>query len=124
MNRPTLTDSVRRLCLRSPLWAAIAVWMLFAGNVVAAPANLPIEGKMPSLAGASWVNSPPLADASLRGKVVLVDFWTYSCINCLRSMPYVNAWYDKYKDHGLVVIGVHAPEFNFEKDVRKVRRAI
>jgi thiol-disulfide isomerase/thioredoxin len=60
----------------------------------------------------------------LRGKVVLVDFWTYSCINCLRSLPYVKGWYDKYKDHGLVVIGVHAPEFAFEKDPDNVRRAV
>jgi thiol-disulfide isomerase/thioredoxin len=85
---------------------------------------LPVEGKLPSLSGASWLNSPALTPASLRGKVVLVDFWTYSCINCLRALPYVNAWYEKYKDHGLVVIGVHAPEFAFEKDVRNVRRAI
>jgi thiol-disulfide isomerase/thioredoxin len=60
----------------------------------------------------------------LRGKVVLVDFWTYSCINCLRSLPYIRAWNDKYKDHGLVVIGVHSPEFAFEKEVSNVRRAV
>jgi thiol-disulfide isomerase/thioredoxin len=60
----------------------------------------------------------------LRGKVVLVDFWTYSCINCLRALPYVEGWYEKYKDHGLVVIGVHAPEFAFEKDAGNVRKAV
>jgi thiol-disulfide isomerase/thioredoxin len=86
---------------------------------------LPVEGEMPSLAGAtSWLNSPPLTAESLRGKVVLVDFWTYSCINCLRSLPYVKHWYDTYKNHGLVVIGVHAPEFAFEKDPGNVSRAV
>jgi cytochrome c biogenesis protein CcdA/thiol-disulfide isomerase/thioredoxin len=86
---------------------------------------LPIEGTLPSLTGATaWLNSPPLTPASLRGKVVLVDFWTYSCINCLRSLPYVKAWAAKYKDHGLVVIGVHAPEFAFERDPDNVRRAV
>jgi cytochrome c biogenesis protein CcdA/thiol-disulfide isomerase/thioredoxin len=88
-------------------------------------AGLPIEGDLPSLSGAtSWLNSPPLSAQGLRGKVVLVDFWTYSCINCLRALPYVKGWYDKYKDHGLVVIGVHAPEFAFEKDAGNVRRAV
>ncbi|MEW6437197.1 MAG: cytochrome c biogenesis protein DipZ [Pseudomonadota bacterium] len=87
--------------------------------------DLPVEGEMPSLAGATqWLNSPPLTRESLRGKVVLVDFWTYSCINCLRTLPYVRAWADKYKDKGLVVIGVHAPEFAFEKNIDNVRRAL
>jgi thiol-disulfide isomerase/thioredoxin len=86
---------------------------------------LPVEGDMPSLAGATlWLNSAPLSPEGLRGKVVVVDFWTYSCINCLRALPYVQGWYDKYKDHGLVVIGVHAPEFAFEKDTNNVRRAV
>jgi cytochrome c biogenesis protein CcdA/thiol-disulfide isomerase/thioredoxin len=90
-----------------------------------AGAPLPVEGQMPSLAGATrWLNSAPLATASLRGKVVLVDFWTYSCINCIRALPYVRGWADKYKDHGLVVIGVHAPEFAFEKDPANVARAV
>ncbi|CAM5537942.1 cytochrome c biogenesis protein DipZ [Rhodanobacter lindaniclasticus] len=86
---------------------------------------LPVEGTFPSLAGATqWLNSPPLSAESLRGKVVLVDFWTYSCINCIRSLPYVRGWADKYKDHGLVVIGVHAPEFAFEKDPANVAKAV
>ena len=81
-----------------------------------AGSNLPVEGTMPELNGAvEWLNSPPLTRAQLRGKVVLVDFWTYSCINCLRALPYVKAWAKKYEDQGLVVIGVHAPEFAFEK---------
>ncbi|WP_305806474.1 cytochrome c biogenesis protein DipZ [Stenotrophomonas sp. YIM B06876] len=82
-------------------------------------------GPMPSLAGATlWLNSPPLTTAGLRGKVVLVDFWTYSCINCLRALPYVRAWAEKYAKQGLVVIGVHAPEFAFEKDPGNVRDAV
>ena len=86
---------------------------------------LPVEATMPELNGAvAWLNSPPLTRASLRGKVVLVDFWTYSCINCLRSLPYIEAWAQKYKDHGLVVIGVHSPEFAFEKDVANVKNAL
>jgi cytochrome c biogenesis protein CcdA/thiol-disulfide isomerase/thioredoxin len=90
-----------------------------------AGSTLPIEGTMPELNGAvAWLNSPPLTRASLRGKVVVVDFWTYSCINCLRSLPYIEAWAQKYKDHGLVVLGVHSPEFAFEKDVANVKNAL
>ena len=87
--------------------------------------DLPVEGRLPSLSGAvEWLNSPPLTAEGLKGKVVLVDFWTYSCINCLRALPYVRAWAEKYKDQGLVVIGVHAPEFAFEKDIDNVRAAM
>ncbi|WP_075293134.1 cytochrome c biogenesis protein DipZ [Pararhizobium arenae] len=87
--------------------------------------DLPIESDAPSLDGAvQWLNSPPLSRQQLLGKVVLVDFWTYSCINCIRTIPYVRAWAEKYKDHGLVVVGVHAPEFAFEKNVDNVRTAI
>jgi len=86
--------------------------------------RLPIEGDFPFLDGAiQWLNSPPLMPTSLRGKVVLIDFWTYTCINWLRTVPYVRAWAEKYKDQGLVVIGVHSPEFEFEKNVENVRRA-
>jgi cytochrome c biogenesis protein CcdA/thiol-disulfide isomerase/thioredoxin len=86
---------------------------------------LPVEGALPPLSGATaWLNSPPLTQEGLRGKVVLVDFWTYSCINCLRAIPYVRAWAEKYKDQGLVVIGVHSPEFAFEKNIDNVRRAV
>lgn len=87
--------------------------------------GLPVEGDMPPLTGAAtWLNTAPLTAAGLRGKVVLVDFWTYSCINCLRTLPYIRAWAQKYKDHGLVVIGVHTPEFAFEKNLDNVRRAV
>jgi cytochrome c biogenesis protein CcdA/thiol-disulfide isomerase/thioredoxin len=95
----------------------------------AAPAStaesLPVEGTLPPLAGAvQWLNSAPLTADALKGKVVLVDFWTYSCINCLRALPYVRAWAEKYKDQGLVVIGVHAPEFAFERNVDNVKKAV
>jgi thiol-disulfide isomerase/thioredoxin len=83
------------------------------------------EGAMPDLDGAvAWLNSPPLSSKALRGKVVLVNFWTYSCINSLRELPYMKAWAAKYKDAGLVVIGVHAPEFGFEKDRANVKNAV
>jgi thiol-disulfide isomerase/thioredoxin len=93
-------------------------------QATAAEVQLPIEGDLPSLGGATgWLNSQPLTAAGLRGKVVLIDFWTYTCINWLRTLPYVRAWAEKYKDRGLVVIGVHTPEFPFEKDIENVRRA-
>ncbi|WP_444452835.1 cytochrome c biogenesis protein DipZ [Rhodobacter capsulatus] len=89
------------------------------------PEALPVEGQMPDLTGAvQWLNSPPLTAAQLRGKVVLIDFWTYSCINCLRALPHVQAWDAAYRDKGLVVIGVHAPEFAFEKDPANVAKAV
>ncbi|WP_339466039.1 cytochrome c biogenesis protein DipZ [Pseudomonas lurida] len=99
------------------------------GGAMIAAANhsdtLPIEGTLPPLEGAvQWLNSPPLTAEALKGKVVLVDFWTYSCINCLRTLPYVKAWAEKYRDQGLVVIGVHAPEFAFERDVSNVTKAM
>jgi thiol-disulfide isomerase/thioredoxin len=83
------------------------------------------EGAMPDLKGAvAWLSSPPLSSKALRGKVVLVNFWTYSCINSLRELPYMKAWAAKYKDAGLVVIGVHAPEFRFEKNLGNVKNAV
>jgi cytochrome c biogenesis protein CcdA/thiol-disulfide isomerase/thioredoxin len=93
-------------------------------RTAAAAAPLLVEGVLPPLNGAvQWLNSPPLTLQDLRGKVVLIDFWTYSCINCLRSLPYVKAWAQKYKDQGLVVIGVHAPEFAFERNIDNVKKA-
>jgi thiol-disulfide isomerase/thioredoxin len=85
----------------------------------------PSEGTFPSLSGATyWLNSEPLTPADLRGKVVLIDFWTYTCINWLRQFPYVRAWAEKYADQGLVVIGIHTPEFAFEHDLANVRREV
>jgi cytochrome c biogenesis protein CcdA/thiol-disulfide isomerase/thioredoxin len=92
---------------------------------IVASSGLPVLGTLPPLPrGAVWLNSPPLSRDQLWGKVVLVDIWTYSCINCVRTLPHVRAWARKYKDHGLVVIGVHTPEFAFEKDLGNVREAM
>jgi thiol-disulfide isomerase/thioredoxin len=89
------------------------------------PAQLPVEGHLPGFDGATgWLNSPPLTAEGLRGRVVLVNFWTYTCINWLRTLPYVRAWADRYTDHGLTVIGVHTPEFGFEHDLDNVRQAV
>jgi thiol-disulfide isomerase/thioredoxin len=97
--------------------AAAAAWLA----VSASPALSDAKGAL--FDGKPWINGPPLRPQDLRGKVVLVNFWTYSCINSLRPLPYLRAWAAKYKDRGLVVIGVHTPEFGFEKDVANVRRA-
>jgi thiol-disulfide isomerase/thioredoxin len=92
---------------------------------VAQTVALRVEGNLPALEGAiQWINSPPLSAVALRGKVVLIDFWTYTCINWRRTLPYVRAWAEKYKDHGLIVIGVHTPEFGFEKNLDNVHRAM
>jgi thiol-disulfide isomerase/thioredoxin len=94
-------------------------------RMTSATTQLPIEGEMPSLGGATaWLNSQSLTADSLRGRVVLVQFCTYTCINWLRTLPYVRAWDEKYKGQGLTVVGVHTPEFEFEKDVENVRRAL
>ena len=83
------------------------------------------EGIFPSLTGATeWLNTPPLSTTDLQGKVVLIDFWTYTCINWLRTAPHIRAWAEKYGDQGLVVVGVHSPEFEFEKDIVNVLRAV
>jgi thiol-disulfide isomerase/thioredoxin len=103
--------------------ALLLLTMLAPGG--AARAGLYDYGPAPELAGIErWLNSEPLTLASLRGKVVLVDFWTYSCINCLRTLPHVKGWHARYKDQGLVVIGVHTPEFAFERLTRNVETAM
>jgi len=85
---------------------------------------LPDQGPAPEFSGIShWLNSPPLTIQGLRGKVVLVDFWTYSCINCVRTLPHLTRWYEHYKDDGLVIVGVHTPEFAFERDTQNVAHA-
>jgi thiol-disulfide isomerase/thioredoxin len=86
--------------------------------------ELPVEGRLPSFEGATgWLNTDPLTTESLRGRPVLVEFWTFTCINWLRTLPYVRAWHERYRDDGLVVIGVHTPEFEVEQSVDNVRRA-
>jgi thiol-disulfide isomerase/thioredoxin len=109
--------------MHAKAWIAVGVFAMtaFASAVMAVRKD---EGPMPELSGAAWLNSGPLNNRSLRGKVVLVDFWTYSCINSLRQLPYLRGWAAKYKDAGLVVIGVHAPEFGFEKERRNVETAV
>ncbi|MEP0914377.1 redoxin domain-containing protein [Leptolyngbya sp. GB1-A1] len=94
-------------------------------HATSATAELPIEGELPFLGGAiAWLNSQPLTVDELRGKVVLINFCTYTCINWLRQLPYVRAWAEKYQDQGLTAIGVHTPEFEFEKNIDNVRRAL
>lgn len=126
---PTAPRSSRRWLVRAAVAlfsAAIALtctrWATAEGDVpVAVPGTTPLA----ALAGATaWINSPPLDAQSLRGKVVLVDFWTYSCINCLRTLPYLRAWSRKYAPHGLVVVGAHTPEFGFERSTANVQRAV
>jgi thiol-disulfide isomerase/thioredoxin len=112
------------------VWALVATlcWSAIAGRSAAKAQEPPsIVGSSPlyGLSGATgWINSTPLTAKQLKGKVVLVDFWTYSCINCLRSLPFIEAWAQKYKDSGLVVIGVHTPEFDFEKEQPNVQKAV
>src|SRR5262245_14216271 len=104
------------------LWPA-AILMSVISTPIGISANSPVGKAMPSLGRATaWLNSRPLSEADLRGKVVLVDFWTYTCINWRRTLPWLRAWAEKYRDHGLIVVGVHTPEFSFEKDVDNVRR--
>ena len=120
-----------RLLLGAIFASAIGVAMVMlakessVAQQITRAVQLPIQGDFPSLGGATgWLNSTPLTPPDLRGKVVLVDFWTYTCINWRRQLPYVRAWAEKYKDQGLVVIGVHTPEFEFEKNVDNVRWAV
>jgi cytochrome c biogenesis protein CcdA/thiol-disulfide isomerase/thioredoxin len=121
-NQPAMAGSNAMMAGNQPAMAANNA-MMAAGGSAGSAASPTVD-----LSGATaWINSPnsqPLTLASLRGKVVLIDFWTYSCINCLRTLPYIKAWNEKYKDSGLVIIGVHTPEFPFEKDESNVRKAV
>ena len=112
------------MLLAGAFWADRETWAQ-DNRIATETVALPVQGRMPSLGNASaWLNSAPLKTSNLRGKVVVINFWTYTCINSLRALPYVRAWGDKYKDHGLVVLGVHTPEFEFEKNADNVRRAV
>jgi thiol-disulfide isomerase/thioredoxin len=118
----------RRRFLRGAALTVAATRFGIAGSALALTAcdaaPFGFSGGLEALANATaWLNSPPLTAAGLRGKVVLVDFWTYTCINWLRSFPYVRGWAERYQNHGLVVIGAHTPEFPFEHDVDNVQRA-
>src|SRR5215831_12888560 len=103
-------------------WVGAAALIL---GIAAMASGIGDEGPLPDFDGAiAWLNAPLLTNKALRGKVVLVNFWTYSCINSLRELPYMKAWAAKYKDAGLVVIGVHAPEFALERDPANVKNAV
>jgi thiol-disulfide isomerase/thioredoxin len=122
---PADVDHSRRRFLGTSTMAMVAAQLGLIGCANAQSSKgavrLASEGSLPSLAGATeWLNSPPLTPANLRGKVVLINFWTFSCINSLRQLPYLRAWAAKYKDQGLVVVGVQAPEFEFEKSLDDV----
>ena len=125
---PESIDRERRRFMGAAAAALGAAGLGVMGSAVpqmaCAAVGLPDEGPIPPLSGATdWLNSPPLTPASLRGKVALIDFWTYTCVNWLRTLPYVRAWAEKYRDQGLLVVGVHTPEFPFEKDMENVRWA-
>jgi methionine-S-sulfoxide reductase len=120
--KPVMVGELKLAVTQSSPEAPVGGGAMMSAQSASGPSKS--EGPLPGLDGATgWLNSKPLTPESLRGKVVVVDFWAYSCINCLRAMPYVNAWYRHYKDAGLVVLGVHSPEFAFEKDIANVREA-
>ena len=117
-----VAGSMAETKVTQPMTSATA-WVPFLHGFPSGEIGSPSE--LASLERANeWLNSPPLTAEALRGKVVLIDFWTYTCINWLRQLPYVRAWAEKYKDQGLIVIGVHAPEFSFEKEINNVRWAV
>jgi thiol-disulfide isomerase/thioredoxin len=127
----------KRPARRGYLWAAVGLVVLSVAAIwIAVQADpsstisavdhktLPVGPPAPELHAKGWLNSPPLTAKDLAGKVVIYDFWTYSCVNCVRTLPYVRAWYDRYQKDGLVVVGVHSPEFDFEKDHGNVEAAV
>lgn len=133
----------RAIFLRRLLGCVIIVSIIYAvyGNAIISFVNKPRESSlamqnkllhslknpypMPQISGISaWINSDPLDMAQLKNKVILIDFWTYSCINCVRTLPYLKSWYEKYHDSGFLIIGVHSPEFDFEKDLANVQKAV
>ena len=122
-------DDDRRRVLSATVISILGARLGMLGSVLhqvtPSTVSLPVTGELQSLGSATgWINSQPLTPAGLRGRVVLIDFWTYTCINWMRQLPYVRAWSERYEDTGLVVIGVHAPEFTFERNVDSVRRAV
>jgi thiol-disulfide isomerase/thioredoxin len=119
------TSSTKFASVALAIAALLAIAEVGPSKLSSKELNLSDHGPAPVFAGSStWLNSPPLTVASLKGKVVLVQFWTYTCINWMRTLPYVTRWYDTYKDRGFIVIGVHTPEFAFEKETSNVEAAI
>src|ERR1700748_2546172 len=125
---PAIPCSIKmKLAVVAVIAAALGFMIVTATPIEAQTAPASIVGSSPLSGlsgGTGWINSTPLTAKQLKGKVVLIDFWDYSCINCIRAIPYVRAWADKYKDAGLVVIGVHTPEFDVEKQQANVEKAI
>src|SRR5450830_1824611 len=118
----TMISTIKKLLVAASIVAGSS---LAITTHVTQAAPLQDLGQAPALAGIEhWINSAPLNIEQLRGKVVLVDFWTYTCINCVNTLPYVQDWYQKYKDQGLVVVGVHTPEFPYERNTDNVKTAI
>ncbi|MFJ1254242.1 thioredoxin family protein [Cupriavidus sp. CuC1] len=116
---------MRKLLLSALVAAGIAAVYVIGTGAPAFSAPVADGSTAPEFAGIDqWLNSPPLSMKALRGKVVLVDFWTYSCINCIHTLPYVKQWHEKYKDQGLVVVGVHTPEYPLEKSTANVQAAL
>jgi thiol-disulfide isomerase/thioredoxin len=123
--RTKFKQPTRKLHVLALVVAGCSLIAGWAGAQAQEPPSIVGSAPLYGLSGATgWINSKPLTAKELKGKVVLVDFWTYSCINCLRSLPYIEAWSQKYKDDGLVVIGVHTPEFDFEKQLPNVQKAV
>jgi len=121
--KPAHSPARRRALIALSL--ALASPLSPAGATQDATSLLSSSGPAPEFAGIeTWLNSDPLTIAGLRGKVVLVDFWTYACINCIHTLPHLTAWHGKYKDRGLVIVGVHTPEFAFERETGNVKKAI
>ncbi|HTN93841.1 MAG TPA: redoxin domain-containing protein [Gallionella sp.] len=114
-----MTINQRSQLLVAGLWV-----LMIAAALTSVRAKADDQMPDPISANAQWLNSPPLNSDDLRGKVVLVEFWTYDCVNCLRTLPYVKAWSAKYRQDGLLVVGVHTPEFGYEKDKDNVERAV
>lgn len=109
--------------MKSAIQAVVAAAALWTNMAAAAPLQKPVQA--PEFAGIStWLNSEPLSMQQLRGKVVLVDFWTFDCINCINTLPFVKSWHDKYKDQGLVIVGVHTPEYVHERSTDNVKAAL
>ncbi|MDW3681087.1 thioredoxin family protein [Cupriavidus sp. CV2] len=116
---------MRTLLLSALVAAGIATVYVVGTGAPAFSATVADGSAAPEFAGIDqWLNSPPLSMKALRGKVVLVDFWTYSCINCIHTLPYVKQWHEKYKDQGLVVVGMHTPEYPLEKSTANVQSAL